>query len=588
MTCKNCNPPTTVGPVPYYQQVHDSVLQEHKTVYSQLCHAVGVIAEEEWVIPNTDSEVTLTINDLSRMVVGAYLYNPNYGYFKINSWVPSTGKVGVSYDEVIGTQAPGTTVPAGTSFLVVPKPCCEDDTYTVLPFLAADFTAPAVSSSILVKVTSTFGLQEGDYVRVSFGTYKLVSINTNGFIEILNEGNGITPGTTVIALDTLGNYVNLISRDSPQPCNSTLVTDVGPVVTCGTAGPTLLEGEFVEQNIYLDDPVTHEASYAFSDARKALATKLSAPCSFTTGATSLNFFVDDSTGFKLGDYIQFRGYALFEAFDVTLIVSNISGNNISGLILTGWNVPPVDGTIPEDTAVVKADVRTELTKRSLDLFSDTVIGSTNAIIVSTSKSGILTKASNVNTLPEGITLTILPIFNNTGPVTIEFASPFATPIPVLYLGYPLIGGELAQNVPAKFMFSNVTGSPRWHLLNHSGRWGTWTPTFSTENGNHWVDVVINRALVQRHGRECRIIFSGTGEIITTAPYELRITPPVPSDGGGFIAGHGGYFDGSSTYSEDANWGFVNPDSISLTKGDASLMTLGVVTAQLQGTYVTEL
>jgi len=87
--------------------------------------------------------------------------------------------------------------------VVAPPPCPQ--TTSTVPFVAEDFTAPADSVCITITVTDTSTLVEGSTVQISTGSYLLQSIISLTEIEICNEGEGLAPGTIVVAEDSGGN-----------------------------------------------------------------------------------------------------------------------------------------------------------------------------------------------------------------------------------------------------------------------------------------------------------------------------------------------------------------------------------------------
>src|SRR4029078_7777850 len=69
-----------------------------------------------------------------------------------------------------------------------------------------DFTAPAVSSCTTITVTSTTTLRAGDVISIGTGSYSIDTILSDTVMTICNDGDGITPGTVVVAQDGAGNF----------------------------------------------------------------------------------------------------------------------------------------------------------------------------------------------------------------------------------------------------------------------------------------------------------------------------------------------------------------------------------------------
>lgn len=192
-------------------------------------HAVETIVERfdasvqisnSWTIPDCNGTATLIVPDLVVAAIGSFLWHPDYGYFEIVSFDTDTGELLVRNNCTEGNAAAGTEVPSCTTFIVSDPPC--PSILEVTPFVALDFTAPDVSDCVQIGVTSTIGLVAGQTIEISTGQYELNAIISDSVIEICNEGDGITPGTLVEALDGSGNFqypitvveVNVVFSDS--------------------------------------------------------------------------------------------------------------------------------------------------------------------------------------------------------------------------------------------------------------------------------------------------------------------------------------------------------------------------------------
>lgn len=260
MTCKPC-PTITAGPKPYYEEVSESVVECHKTVVHQNIYAAGVLASEPWNVPEVNEDVAVQLEGVTIIPVGAYLYNPNYGYYLISQWNPKSGQVGLVNDGILGNAGPGTYVPANIPFLITPKPCCEDDTSSFFPFLAQDFTAPPINQSVTVEVTSTFGLTVGDFVRIGEGLYRLESINSTRQIEIFNSGGGHPLNTVVESRDGDNNFQYLITPEASFACTANDLVSAGRMIVCDGDEQKLLTGAAVGQVPVLQDPVTGDVAF---------------------------------------------------------------------------------------------------------------------------------------------------------------------------------------------------------------------------------------------------------------------------------------------------------------------------------------
>ena len=325
MTCKYCGSSVTVSAQPYYQQVAGDVVENHQAIQQRTCYAAGIYVKDEWVVPNVSGTVVATLNDVSALVIGSYLYNPTYGYFLITSWDRNTGRVTLENDGMQGNITPGSLVGAYTLFVATAKPCCADDTSTFFPFVADNFIAPAVSATLTINVTSVFGLRVDDLVRIGPAVYRLDSVISSKQIVIENEGSGFTPGTIVYAKDSNGDYQYLLTYEATFVCNVSDTVALGRIVVCDGGDQKVLSGATVGHVLTLVDDATGEAEYA-SVGSLVLADgsvttpKLAAAAVTTAKITDLNV-----TGAKIAD----AAVGSLKIADGAVVSTKIADGNVS-------------------------------------------------------------------------------------------------------------------------------------------------------------------------------------------------------------------------------------------------------------------
>lgn len=261
MTCKTCGSNITGGPKPYYEEVKESVVQNHETVVNHTIHAVGVRVLDPWNIPQKGESVTVAIESISVVPLGSYLFHPSYGYYLISSWNPKTQQISITNDGIVGNTGEGSFVPARTPFLVSPKPCCQGEQGTFFPFLAEDFDAPFINQSASIDVTSTFGLGVGDFIRIGEAVYRLDVIQSTKRIQIFNTGSGFAPGTSVEAQDTNGEYKYLITVESSFVCVTGAETAAGRLIVCHEGDQKIITGAALGQVPMLVDVTTGEVEF---------------------------------------------------------------------------------------------------------------------------------------------------------------------------------------------------------------------------------------------------------------------------------------------------------------------------------------
>lgn len=304
--CITCGTP----PQPYYTDQNNSLTQDHAAIFEDTKFAAGIQIGEEFVVPAFGTDTQLCAKNLTNVVLGAYVWNPAYGYLKIVHWDSCLRKIGLLNEDISGAAIPGTVVSEGTLFTVSPRPCCADqDNFQYLPFLAEDYVIPAVSASVTLAVTSTYGLIEGTNIRIGSNVYFLDQINSSLEIVVTNEGVGGTPGTTVDARDVNGNLQYLITQAVVSPCTGT-GADTGKIVACDGANQTVLEGEYAGQVPVLQDASTQEVTYQFLDAGVRVCTFLTSVFNVLSATPSYTIDVDDESVFSIGQVLEIQGVDL--------------------------------------------------------------------------------------------------------------------------------------------------------------------------------------------------------------------------------------------------------------------------------------
>ena len=348
MSCIGCRKRKVAissGPTPHYEEVHREVVENHTQVLATRCYAAGILILDSWIVPEENAEVAVRLHEVTNIPVGAYLYTPQYGYFKISQWNPQTGTVGLLNDDLLSTSEPGSYVSANTIFTVTPKPCCEDETSTLFAYVAEDFVAQEVGQQLTIQVTSTFGLRVQDSVRISNGVYKLQQINSSKEIVILNEGAGIAPGTTVEALDANGEYQYLIISENASACSAP-TTEEGRIIVCEGNLEKILSGSYPDQVPVLIDAAGSLVQFKFLDAEVRVCTELTENVEIEDDVTNYVIQVVATDGFTAGETIQLDfGQLRFvidaigpTSLDIHFIPEDIGGPGYNTTILTGSTV----------------------------------------------------------------------------------------------------------------------------------------------------------------------------------------------------------------------------------------------------------
>lgn len=287
----SCVVPAT--PQPYYACA--SSCQEsntQKVVINQF--AVALKVANSWNIPACGLSASLTIPGLVSITIGSYLWNEAFGYFEVTAFDPGQQEVTVINHCNEGNAVAGTNVPSCTEFLNAAPPPLEADTST--PCLEIDFTAPAVSDCIDITLNNTNGVTSGDTVQIGSGFYRVSELKPNNIITICNDGDGIAPGTSVIAKDASGNFNYCLQIISTSPCERE-EEFMGDLVICNGDGlTTVLKGSGSGMIPVLTDTNTVEYRNILPEQT---CTRLIAPLNIVNGTGTYTLAVDNSGGFAV-------------------------------------------------------------------------------------------------------------------------------------------------------------------------------------------------------------------------------------------------------------------------------------------------
>lgn len=303
MTCNRCNKtPCSCGPSPFYTQFpmckEDNTCYVYKpTFYFSLCPI------NSWNIPSCGLTASLSVPGIQGISVGAYLYNSSFGYFKISSVDITNGTIDIVNTCLSGNAAPGTQIPECSCFILTDPPANATANPTDCNAVAVDFTAPALHDCIDITVTGVTDLIIGKTIQIGPGRYNLSNIKSSTLITICNTGDGITPGTAVIAKDSSGQYIYCVSLLDTNPCTNPAVTS-GSLLVCSGGIAQPLDGAVDGSVPVLTDAATNTVEYRILGLPTRTCTVLTADLTIISGTATYTILVADSTGFSIGDILQ--------------------------------------------------------------------------------------------------------------------------------------------------------------------------------------------------------------------------------------------------------------------------------------------
>lgn len=264
--------PTTIQP--FYMNQPMSPEDSTKYIF-QGQYSYGITFPADWNTPLIGASAILkTPTVTSNIPIGAWLWNVQFGYFQIvafdfeNQLLTITNSASTQ-DQVV---VPGSAVPSCTTFLLTPTP--SDISNQAGVFVKLDFTAPAINVPLDITLTGTEGLQAGGKVQIGTGVYSLVAIKANDVVTIENTGDGIIPGSPVIAQTVNGLYQYPVTYISVNPCSQSLNTS-GVILGCVGSSASGINGAANGELLTLIDHTTGNAGYS-NDIPTAVAANTAA------------------------------------------------------------------------------------------------------------------------------------------------------------------------------------------------------------------------------------------------------------------------------------------------------------------------
>lgn len=238
---------SSAGAMPFYAS-NCECQEDHTTHIIEPRYATTIVNGSAFNMPACNAQATMSIPGLATFLVGAYLWNPTYGYLKVVGANPVNETVTVENTCLAGNAAPGTEIPLCTYFIIVDVPsvgAAPAGACAIYPYVAVDFTVPAANDCIPITVSNVNGLVAGKSVQIDGCLYTLSAILGATLIEVCNTGAAI-PGTVVYALDGAGNCITPVVLIDVNPCTNDQVGS-GALVVCSGGIMTTLKPNVIGQ-----------------------------------------------------------------------------------------------------------------------------------------------------------------------------------------------------------------------------------------------------------------------------------------------------------------------------------------------------
>lgn len=345
-----CGNTQYANPTPYYSNVPVYGQDHTRTIIEQEL-AAGLSVQNSWNIPACNGSSVLQIPGLTNAVNGSYLWNPSYGYFKVISFNNSNSTVVIQNDCHITNQAVGTQIPACTTFIVVDTPATTAVAGTggvgsAAPYLAVDFTAPAIGSCVTITVTTSAGFAVGKNIQINASTYRVSSIVSGTLMSICNDGIGAVPGSSVFAKDSSNVLQYPIAIIDTNACTNTAVTS-GAILVCKNSVTQPLSGATLGMVPVLTDVVNNTVEYKILNVPTRTCTALTSCLNLVPGQASYVLVVGDSGQFHVADIVQLGNTT--DRLTITAI------NDATHITVNYSPVPTLFSTVAIATSICIAD-----------------------------------------------------------------------------------------------------------------------------------------------------------------------------------------------------------------------------------------
>lgn len=295
-----------------------------------------LITRDSWNVPACNESTIIVIEGLTNIEIGSYLWNSVYGYFKVVGFSTFTSEVTVENLCYTGNAVVGTQIPECTDFIVTDPPAPSQTNNTSgFPYVAQTFTAPDIGDCIDISVTTTNGLIENGTVQISTGMYQVTSVSNANIVTICNLGDGITPGTVVVAQNGAGEYQYRIALVSDSPCEASPIS-TGSMIVCNGGDSKILTPTSLGQVPVVVDVANAVVSFEDLDVEYLNCTTLLATFTIVAGTNSYVLTLSDTSTFLAGMTLEIEGRTerfgintVIDLFHVQITMYPIPGANAS-------------------------------------------------------------------------------------------------------------------------------------------------------------------------------------------------------------------------------------------------------------------
>lgn len=293
--------PMNITRSPYYFDAPG--IQDHCP--SQVLNVYGAVKIlTSFNLPDCQGSSVVQLDGITRLLIGSYFWNPNFGYLKVKDFNTGTGQVTLENNCESGNAPEGTQVPSCTNFVVTDAPATTNTSLSnISPFLAADFVAPLNGAIQTIGVTNVNGLAVGKNITLAGGTYTLEQIINSTTVVIRNNGLGVVPNTQVFARNSALELQYPITMIDINACSNTAVNS-GALMVCKNDLLQPLDAVAVGSVPVVINSTTNEVQYQILQVPTRTCTALTNAATLAPGNPAAVLTVANTAIFTVGNVLQ--------------------------------------------------------------------------------------------------------------------------------------------------------------------------------------------------------------------------------------------------------------------------------------------
>lgn len=283
-TACGCNNAGAINPTPYYNAA-EACQESHSRVCINSQYVTGVSISNSFNMPACGQTAVLIIPGLQLINIGVYLWHPTYGYLKVVDFDFANSTVFVENECQDNNVAPGTAIPACTTFTVTDTPItqvspCPDIAVSsgILSVCNANGDGPfALNASSVGQVPVVI---DADTNEVEFQTLdieaKVCTVLTADLTLLIGNAGPYTITVSDTSEFTTGDLIQIGTRTD----RFTVVLVLSPTQFTATVDPAPAAGEVIQDGVavclaqcceqitkriddYIDDPCSWDLSDRF-------------------------------------------------------------------------------------------------------------------------------------------------------------------------------------------------------------------------------------------------------------------------------------------------------------------------------------